>query len=176
MKDIYPFLRKYIGPVEMIVIILLLFGVCVFLEHRESKQKQEQLMAELKAYTEENIRINEELRKKKEYKEPIVMDSIYAPFIVDSLCRYKDSTYTTGYITLTKYAPYQKLCSTEDNYYMWVGVKEIFPMGQLVQVNGIAENEELIQFHFRIVTEESLDDMLSKLDSTLQSIKGVSLK
>ena len=59
---------------------------------------------------------------------------------------------------------------------MWVGVKEIFPLGQLVQVNGIAENEELIQFHFRIVTEESLDDMLSKLDSTLQSIKGVSLK
>ena len=59
---------------------------------------------------------------------------------------------------------------------MWVGVKEIFPLGQLVQVNGIAENEELIQFHFSIVTEESLDDMLSKLDSTLQSIKGVSLK
>lgn len=176
MKDIYPFLRKHIGPLELIIIILLIFGACVYLERRENRLQREQLMAELKSYTEENIRINEELKKKKEYKEPIVMDSIYAPFIVDSLCRYKDSTYTKGYITLTKYAPYQRLCSTEENYYMWVGVKEIFPLGQLIQITDIAENEELIQFHFRIVSEESLDDMLSKLDSTLQSIKGVSLK
>ena len=176
MGKVYRFMKKYIGPVEVVIILFFMIIACYYLDYREKQQAREELLQELKAYTEENLRINEELRKKKEYKEPIVMDSIYAPFIVDSLCRYKDSTYTTGYITLTKYAPYQRLCSTEENYYMWVGVKEIFPMGQLVQVNGIAENEELIQFHFRIVTEESLDDMLSKLDSTLQSIKGVSLK
>lgn len=176
MGKVYRFMKKYIGPVELIVILLLMGVACFYLDYRKEKQARKELLQELKTYTEENVRINEELKKKKEYKKPIVMDSIYAPFIVDSLCRYKDSTYTDGYITLTKYAPYQRLCSTEENYYMWVGVKELFPLGQLIQVTGIAENEELIQFHFRTVTEESLDDMLSKLDSTLQSIKGVSLK
>lgn len=176
MGKVYRFIKKHIGPVELIVILFLIGIACFYLDYREEQQAHKKLLQELKTYTEENIRINEELRKKKEYKEPIVMDSIYAPFIVDSLCRYKDSTYTNGYITLTKYAPYQRLCSTEENYYMWVEVKEIFPLGQLIQITGIAENEELIQFHFRMVTEESLDDMLTKLDSTLQSIKGVSLK
>ena len=177
MGRVYRFMKKYIGPVEMVIIISLMTALCLYLDYREEQQARKELLQELKTYSEENARIEEELRKKKENTELRVMDSIYAPFIVDSLCRYTDSTYTAGYITMTQYAPYEKLCSSEESYYMWVGVKEIFPMGQLVKVIGIAQNEELIQFHFQVSNnDETLDNMLSRLDSTLQAIKGVSLK
>ena len=73
MGKVYRFMKKYIGPVEVVIILFFMSIACYYLDYREKQQVREELLQELKAYTEENIRINEELGKKKEYKEPIVM-------------------------------------------------------------------------------------------------------
>ena len=179
MKGLYRKLRKYIGSVEMVVIIIGLLALTLYLDKKERQDIHEQLLTELKAYTEENARIAAEMEKSMNASQLRVMDSIYAPFVIDSLCQYTDSARTKGFITLSKFAPgYEKLCSTKENYYMWVGLERLFPLpGQLIQVTGVAQNDEIIQFHFKISNnEETLDDMLMRLDSTLQQIKGVKLQ
>lgn len=102
-----------------------------------------------------------------------VLESLYAPFVVDSLSRYADSTLTRSWLTLTKYAPlYRNLCSTERPYHMWVVLPDYFPEGQLLQIDGIAENADVIQFHFTVTQAESLlGDLVLRLDSTLGTLR-----
>ncbi len=169
--NLYKKIRQYIGWLELVVIAAIIAGVIGFLDFRKEKQEQERALQELKVLVEENEKFEKlQLKEMQQINEEIrMLDSIYQPFIVDSLCRYTDATRTKGFITLTKYAPsYEKLCSTEKDYYMWVGLDKFFPGGQLVKVTGIAQNEQFIQFHFSISSnDETLEDMLIKLDSTL---------
>ena len=103
-----------------------------------------------------------------------VLEPLYAPFVVDSLSRYADSTLTRGWLTLTKYAPlYRNLCSTERPYHIWAVLPDHFPDGRLLQIDGIAENADVIQFHFTVTQAESLlGDLVLRLDSTLGALRG----
>lgn len=103
-----------------------------------------------------------------------VLEPLYAPFVVDSLSRYADSTLTRGWLTLTKYAPlYHNLCSKERPYHMWVVLPDYFPDGQLLQIDGIAENADVVQFHFTVTQAESLlGDLVLRLDSTLGALRS----
>lgn len=177
--NLYKKIRHYIGWLELVVIMAVTAAVCWFWNQHEKQVEKELALHELKMLVQENEvfgkkqsgemqQVNEEIR---------VLDSIYLPFIVDSLCRYTDNTRTKGFITLTKYAPsYEKLCSAEKDYYMWVALDKFFPGGQLVKVTGIAQNEQFIQFHFSVNSnDETLEDMLIKLDSTLNVMQQLNM-
>ena len=177
--NLYKKIRHYIGWLELVVIMAVTAAVCWFWNNHEKQVEKELALHELKMLVQENEvfgkkqsgemqQVNEEIR---------VLDSIYLPFIVDSLCRYTDNTRTKGFITLTKYAPsYEKLCSAEKDYYMWVALDKFFPWGQLVKVTGIAQNEQFIQFHFSVNSnDETLEDMLIKLDSTLNVMQQLNM-
>ncbi|MBP3663652.1 MAG: hypothetical protein J6J03_00665 [Tyzzerella sp.] len=177
--NLYKKIRHYIGWLELVVIMAVTAAVCWFWNQHEKQVEKELALHELKMLVQENEvfgkqqsgemqQVNEEIR---------VLDSIYLPFIVDSLCRYTDNTCTKGFITLTKYAPsYEKLCSAEKDYYMWVALDKFFPGGQLVKVTGIAQNEQFIQFHFSVNSnDETLEDMLIKLDSTLNVMQQLNM-
>lgn len=177
--NLYKKIGHYIGWLELVVIVAVTAAVCWFWNHHEKQVEKELALHELKMLVQENEefgklqsgemqQVNEEIR---------VLDSIYLPFIVDSLCRYTDNTRTKGFITLTKYAPsYEKLCSAEKDYYMWVALDKFFPGGQLVKVTGIAQNEQFIQFHFSVNSnDETLEDMLIKLDSTLNVMQQLNM-
>lgn len=175
MADLYSKIRKYIGPLELLVIFVVLGGVAWYLDKKETEERQRQALKELQEMTlqaEELERQKEEAWR--ELQQPVKMlDSIYMPYMVDSLCRYTDKTRKRGYITMTKDAPaYQDLCSTEKDYLMWIDLDRYFPGGQLVQITGIAQDEKLIQFHFTVnENNETLDNMLHRLDSTLQRMQ-----
>ena len=184
MKEWYHKIRKYIGPLELVVIFLLVGGAGYFIQqHVEKKRKEKEILAfiqnESKLMQEEYDKIVQEQKDWEEGKADDfkVLDSIYSPFLVDSLCRYFDETQTTGFITMSKYAPYQRLLSKEKDYYMWINITRFFPQGQLVQITGIAQNEEVIQFHFKIDdNKEMLDNMVSKLDSTLKMMQNMQIE
>ena len=174
-KDLFTTLRKYIGPIEMVVIVVLMIILTIWMDHQEKKEMaREQLIEELQRYTAERKLMQ---MKSEEYSQPIdmdvkVLDSIYAPYMIDSLCRYVDSTFTQGYITMSKQAPYQKLIAPKDSFYMWILLEQYFPEGKLVNVNGIAQDDKIIQFHFTIDQEEqTLEGMMHKLESTLQELQ-----
>lgn len=168
-------IRKYIGPVEVVIIFAILCVLAHWLEQREKKQAAEKLVYEMQRYTAESKLLND---KAEGYALPLdadvkVMDSIFQPYVIDSLCRYIDTTCTRGYVTLSKQAPgYERLVVPKRTYYMWVDLKQYFPEGQLVLVTGIAQDDDIIQFHFRIEEQqETLEDMMHKLDSTLQVLQ-----
>lgn len=164
--DWYHKLRKYIGPLELVLILAFIGGIAWYVNGTREERRQQQALQALK-----DLALDAERRSmEEEVNNPIrILDSTYVPFMMDSLCRYTDATRTRGYLTMTKYAPsYEKLCSTAKDYYMWVGLDKYFPGGQLVRVTGIAQDDRLIQFHFTVAENGlTLDDMLGKLDSTL---------
>ena len=177
--NLYKKIRHYIGWLELVVIVAVTVAVCWFWNHHEKQVEKVLALHELKMLVQENEVFGKKQsgEMQQENEEIRVLDSIYLPFIVDSLCRYTDNTRTKGFITLTKYAPsYEKLCSAEKDYYMWVALDKFFPGGQLVKVTGIAQNEQFIQFHFSVNSnDETLEDMLIKLDSTLNVMQQLNM-
>jgi len=172
MADLYSKIRKHIGPLELLVILVVLGGVAWYLDKKETEECQRQALKELYEMT---LQAEDFERQKeaslRELQQPVKMlDSIYMPYMVDSLCRYTDNTRKRGFVTMTKDAPsYQDLCSTEKDYLMWIDLDRYFPGGQLVNIIGIAQDEKLIQFHFTVSdNHKTLDEMLHRLDSTLQ--------
>ena len=168
-------IRKYIGPLELVIIVVIMGVLTYWLDQCEKKQAAEKLVYEMQRYTAESKLLND---KAEGYALPLdadvkVMDSIFQPYVIDSLCRYIDTTCTRGYVTLSKQAPgYERLVVPKRTYYMWVDLKQYFPEGQLVLVTGIAQDDDIIQFHFRIEEQqETLEDMMHKLDSTLQVLQ-----
>lgn len=177
--NLYKKIRHYIGWLELVVIVAVTAAVCWFWNQHEKQVEKVLALHELKMLVQENEVFGKKQsgEMQQENEEIRVLDSIYLPFIVDSLCRYTDNTRTKGFITLTKYAPsYEKLCSAEKDYYMWVALDKFFPGGQLVKVTGIAQNEQFIQFHFSVNSnDETLEDMLIKLDSTLNVMQQLNM-
>lgn len=173
-NHIYNTLRKYIGPLELVIIVVVIAGISLWLDRREEQKAREQLFEELQRYTTERERMD---KYTAEYAQPVdmdvkVLDSIYAPYMIDSLCRYMDSTFTRGYVTMSKQAPYQKLITQKDSFYMWIQQERYFPEGKLVNVTGVAQNDHIIQFHFFIDQEEqTLEGMMQKLEETLQELQ-----
>ena len=183
MSDLLYKIRRYIGPLEVAIILVVTFAVAFYLDYKEEKRiAQQQLLERIRLDNADLQTENERIKNEQQAwmqgqgRALIVLDSMYIPFLVDSLCRYTDTTCTKGFITMTKYAPYKRLLTDEKDYYMWVGLERFFTGGQLVQVTGVAQNEQLIQFHFKINKNEgTLDDMVLKLDSTLQSLQRIQM-
>ena len=175
-KNFCRIIRDNIGPVEIIIIMVILIGVTVMISRKQKQQQRQELVAEMMRYKQDSMHMD---RQMKLFEQPVkvefkMLDSIYAPYMVDSLCRYLDSTFTKGYLTLSKQAPrYEELVVPGESYYMWVGIDRYFSGGKLVKVTGVAQDEKIIQFHFQIEDEEdTLDDMLLKLDSTLHVLQS----
>lgn len=173
----YRKIRKYIGPVELVLICGLIAGGVYNLDRRAEKQRQQIILQELKALTIENDKFQQEQEQLlRELENPIqTLDSTYLPFVVDSLCLYTDASRKQGFFTLTKYAPsLDKFRFNGNEYYMWIEMNRYFPEGQLVKVTKVAENDDLFQFYFTIDSnEKTLDDMLGKLDSTLRTMQDI---
>ena len=92
MKEWYHKIRKYIGPLELVVIFLLVGGAGYFIQqHVEKKRKEKEILAfiqnESKLMQEEYDKIVQEQKDWEEGKADDfkVLDSIYSPFLVDSL-------------------------------------------------------------------------------------------
>lgn len=183
----YKTIRKYVGPLEIGIILLAIVAIGFYFERRQDRLEKEQELRELLAEMnmpadmEDPTKVIPDFTPKKEFLKNAenphfkVLDSIYAPFAIDSLCRYNDSTRQSGFLTFSKKAPfYRDLCSTEKEYLMFVVLDKYFPNGEMLTITGIAENEELIQFHFkRTDKEEELGEIMHTMDSLLNSLKDI---
>lgn len=182
----YKTIRKYIGPVELVILIVIVGAVAVYLDRREKRQQYEQQLKELLAELNQPVTSGNpghfipDFTPKKEFLKNAdnphfkIVDSIYAPFAVDSLCRYTDANGERGFLTFTKQAPfYRDLCSSEKEYIMWVVLDKYFPYGEMLTITSVAENDSLIQFHFkRSDKEQSLSDVITRMDSLIQKMNS----
>ena len=175
----YETIRKYIGPLEIAIIMLITFGLAYWLNDKKETVKQaEEIQQEVQGVSLQPELTLDNTTFHKNAESPFfkVLDSIYSPFMVDSLCRFRDAEAKTGYLTLTKNAPfYRDLCSTGKEYYMFVRQEQYFPQGELLKIVGVAENKEIIQFHFTRGNEtEALEDVMMRMDSTIRLFNQVS--
>ena len=174
----YETIRKYIGPLELIILVVGLAILAYYLDKREKTKELEELASQIEQAEKELAPVYDmpvvdtSFKRNAENPHFKVLDSIYSPFMVDSLCRFTEKNASKGFLTMTKNAPYYKeLCSTEKNYFMWVNLDKYFPSGELLKITGIAENDELIQFHFtREQDVEAMDDVIQRMDSTLKKL------
>lgn len=177
--DRYLKIRKYIGPFEIVLILFFLVGVATYLEYREERmvQKQEEQQQQVDAVGRpviEDIPVEDTFKKNATNPHFKVLDEIYTPFMVDSLCRFSDAEKVQGFLTMTKNAPFfNDLRSNAKEYYMWVQLDKYFPYGELLRITGVAENDEVIQFHFRREKDaEALQDALQRMNRSLQQIQA----
>ena len=175
----YETIRKYIGPLEIAIIMLITFGLAYWLNDKKETVKQaEEIQQEVQGVSLQPELTLDNTTFQKNAESPFfkVLDSIYSPFMVDSLCRFRDAEAKTGYLTLTKNAPfYRDLCSTGKEYYMFVRQEQYFPQGELLKIVGVAENKEIIQFHFARGNEtEALEYVMMRMDSTIRLFNQVS--
>lgn len=169
LKKIIEKTKEYIGPYEAIVILLLIAGIMYL--YRPAGDGQALVTGQDENITSRPVIDNPgTVGEGQLFK---VMDSRFQPYLVDSLCLYTDPELTEGFITLTKnFDGWQMLCSTQSPYYMWVQLEGFFPTGQLMLIHGVAHNEQLVQFHFRLSdSTESLLFMTGQIDSLIQGMQ-----
>ena len=67
-------------------------------------------------------------------------------------------------------------CGVGDGSWESLGVQELyFPQGELLKIVGVAENDEIIQFHFTRGNEtEALEDVMMQMDSTIRQFNQIS--
>ena len=179
MNNLYTTIRKYIGPFELMLLLALFLLVAYVMEKKERREQQQQLVQQAQVDEVGSPLIGKEtgmdvFLKNASNPHFKIMDDVYSPFMVDSLCRFRNADCAEGFLTMTKNAPfYKELCSTADEYYMLVKLQKYFPYGELVRITGVAENDEIIQFHFRREKDaEAMEDVIERMSASLKELQS----